>query len=61
MSFIEIILSSGRFSVDIALYTLLPVMIVMLCIMKVLETKGIMDIIVKKLTPIFKPFGLTGM
>lgn len=61
MSFIEIILSSGRFSVDIALYTLLPVMIVMLCIMKALEAKGIMDIIVRTLSPLLKPFGLTGM
>ncbi len=61
MSLIEIILSSGRSSVDIALYTLLPVMIIMLCIMKVLEAKGIMDIIVRRLSPLLKPFGLTGM
>lgn len=61
MPLIEIILSSGRSSVDIALYTLLPIMIVMLCIMKVLEAKGIMDIIVRKLSPCLKPFGLTGM
>lgn len=61
MSLIEIILSSGRSSVDIALYTLLPIMIVMLCIMKVLEAKGIMDIIVRMLSPFLKPFGLTGM
>ncbi|CUB04133.1 nucleoside recognition domain-containing protein [Marinomonas fungiae] len=61
MSLIEIILSSGRSSVDIALYTLLPIMIVMLCIMKVLEAIGIMDFIVSMLSPLLKPFGLTGM
>lgn len=61
MSLIEIIMSSGRSSVDIALYTLLPVMVVMLCIMKVLEAKGIMGVIVRAITPLLKPFGLTGM
>lgn len=61
MSLIEIILASGRSSVDIALYTLLPIMIVMLCIMKVIEQNGLMDIIVKALSPLLKPFGLTGI
>ena len=37
MSLIEIVIASGKSSVDIALYTLLPVMVVMLCLMKVLK------------------------
>lgn len=61
MSLIEIVIASGKSSVDIALYTLLPVMVVMLCLMKVLEAIGVMAIIVKMLAPILKPFGLTGM
>ena len=61
MSLIEIVIASGKSSVDIALYTLLPVMVVMLCLMKVLEAMGVMAIIVKMLTPVLKPFGLTGM
>ena len=61
MSLIEIVIASGKSSVDIALYTLLPVMVVMLCLMKVLEAMGVMAIIVKMLAPVLKPFGLTGM
>ena len=61
MSLIEIVIASGKSSVDIALYTLLPVMVVMLCLMKVLEAIGVMAVIVKTLAPILKPFGLTGM
>ncbi len=61
MSLIEIIMSSGKSSVDIALYTLLPVMVVMLCVMKILEAKGIMETIVRWMARFLKPFGLTGM
>lgn len=61
MSLIEIIMSSGKSSVDIALYTLLPVMVVMLCVMKILEAKGIMETIVGWMARFLKPFGLTGM
>lgn len=61
MSLIEIIMASGKTSVDIALYTLLPVMVVMLCVMKILEAKGIMETIVEWMARFLKPFGLTGM
>lgn len=61
MSIVDIILSSGKSSVDIALYTLLPVMIVMFTIMKVLEDKGVMNLVVSWTSPLLKPFGLTGL
>ena len=61
MDIIGIIMSAGKASVDVALYTLIPIMVVMLIIMKYLEVKGILDWVVRLLTPIFKPFGVTGM
>ncbi|BCQ39904.1 hypothetical protein ERHA54_25070 [Erwinia rhapontici] len=61
MDIIGIIMSAGRTSVDVALYTLLPVMVVMLIIMRYLEQKGVLDAIVRVMTPIFRPFGITGL
>lgn len=61
MDVIGIIISAGKSSVDVALYTLLPIMVVMLVIMKFLEVKGVLDIVVKWMTPLLRPFGLSGM
>ncbi|MGC1021266.1 nucleoside recognition domain-containing protein [Pantoea agglomerans] len=61
MDIIGIIMSAGKTSVDVALYTLIPVMVVMLIIMKYLEQKGVLDVIVRLMTPILKPFGVTGL
>lgn len=61
MDFISIIMSAGKTSVDVALYTLLPIMVVMLIVMKYLEVRGVLDVIVRRLAPLLKPFGLTGM
>ena len=41
MDFISIIMSAGKTSVDVALYTLLPIMVVMLIVMKYLEVRGV--------------------
>lgn len=61
MDVISIIISAGKSSVDVVLYTLLPIMVVMLIIMKYLSVRGILDVIVRWLAPWLKPFGLTGM
>ncbi|WP_227135900.1 nucleoside recognition domain-containing protein [Kosakonia radicincitans] len=61
MNIIEIIMSAGKVSVDVALYTLLPIMVVMLIIMKYLEEKGVLDGIVRLTSPVLKPFGISGM
>lgn len=61
MDVIGIIMSAGKSSVDVALYTLLPIMVVMLVVMKYLEVRGILDVIVRWLAPVLKPFGLSGM
>lgn len=61
MNIIEIIMSSGRSAVDIALYTLLPIMVVMMVIMKYLESVGILARLINITAPLLKPFGLTGL
>ena len=47
MDVISIIMAAGKSSVDVALYTLLPIMVIMLIIMKYLEVRGILDVIVR--------------
>lgn len=59
--FAEIILLSGRAGVELALFVLLPIMIVMLTFMRMLEAKGILDWIVKHTAPILLPLGITGL
>ena len=57
----EIILTGGRAAIELAFFVLLPVMVFMLCLMRVLEAKGILDWLIKGLAPLLKPFGLTGL
>ncbi len=59
--FIEIILKAGRSAVELALFVLLPVMVVMLSLMRLLEARGVLDWLVVRLAPLLKPFGLTGL
>ena len=59
-SIIEVILQAGHSVIDLSLYTLLPIMIVMLIVMRGLEAYGILSWIVKLLSKISKPFGLNG-
>lgn len=58
---IDILLPAGRAAIDLALFVLLPVMVVMLSLMRVLEAKGLLDWGVARLTPGVRPFGLTGL
>ncbi|STT04932.1 nucleoside recognition family protein [Klebsiella pneumoniae] len=51
MDVISIIMAAGKSSVDVALYTLLPIMVIMLIIMKYLEVRGILDVIVRWVAP----------
>jgi len=48
---IDIILKAGRSAVELSLFVLLPVMVVMLCLMRLLEARGILDTLVGRLTP----------
>lgn len=58
---IEILLKAGRSAVELALFVLLPVMVVMLSLMRLLEARGVLDWVVARLAPLLKPFGLTGL
>ena len=58
---IDLILKSGRSAVELALFVLLPVMVVMLSLMRLLEARGALDWAVARLAPLLKPFGLTGL
>lgn len=58
---ITLILESGRTAIDMVLYTLLPVMVVMLALMKLLENKGVLGWISNKLSPILQLFGMSGL
>jgi len=58
---IEVILTAGRSAVELALFVLLPVMVVMLSLMRMLEARGVIDWLVARLAPSLRPFGLTGL
>ncbi len=59
--FANLILQSGRTAVELALFVLLPVMIVMLSCMRLLEARGILDKAVTLLTPLLRPLGIPGL
>jgi len=61
VEFLEIVLRAGRSGVELALFVLLPVMVVMLALMRLLEAKGVLDMLVKLLAPVLRPIGLTGL
>ncbi len=48
---IDIILQAGRAAVELALFVLLPVMVVMLSLMRLLEARGALDCLVALLAP----------
>jgi len=57
---IKIILQSGRSGLELALYVLLPVLVVMMAVMKVLEARGILTFVAKVLRPGLRMFGIPG-
>jgi len=58
---IDVVLQAGRSAVDVSLYTLLPIMVVMMILLRVLEVIGFLDRIIKWAAPVAAPFGLTGL
>ncbi len=61
VTFLDIILRAGRAGVELALFVLLPVMVVMLSVMRLLEARGVLDRLVHVLAPALRPIGLTGL
>ncbi len=57
----DVILPAGHSAMDLCFFVLLPVMVVMLSIMRLLESWGLMDWLVVRLAPLLRPFGLTGL
>lgn len=60
-SLVTIILPAGRSAIELSLFLLLPVMVVTLSIMRLLEAWGVLDWLVARVTPVLRPFGLTGL
>lgn len=58
---IDILLQSGRSALELSLYILLPIMVLMMGLMKLLETKGVLAFVARVLTPVLKPFGIPGI
>ncbi|MGB5835261.1 MAG: nucleoside recognition domain-containing protein [Thiohalocapsa sp.] len=57
----DLILRSGRAGVELALFVLLPVMVVMLTLMRLLEAKGLLERIVRWVAPLLLPLGIPGL
>lgn len=58
---VNIILVSGRTALDMALYTLLPIMVVMLSLMKLLDAKGLLTKLTDILAPLTQKIGVPGL
>ncbi len=58
---VDLIIVSGETAVDLALYLLLPVLVVLMALMRVLEDKGLLAYIAEKLSPLLAIFGLPGL
>lgn len=57
----DLILRSGRAGVELALFILLPIMVVMLTLMRLLEAKGVLQRIVEFISPLLRPLGIPGL
>jgi len=58
---VSIILQSGRTALEMAIYLLIPVLVVMLSLMKLLEAKGVLTWASNKLAPVSSVFGIPGL
>lgn len=58
---LNIILESGRTGLDMALYILLPIMVIMLAFMKLLDAKGVLSWLANTLAPVSRVFGIPGL
>jgi len=57
---VKIILLSGKSGLDLALYTLLPVLVVMMALMKLVEARGLLALVARVLRPVLRIFGIPG-
>ena len=59
--FIDILLEAWRAAVDVSLYTLLPIMMIMIIALRMCEATGLLDRLIAVTGPVLKPFGLGGL
>lgn len=57
---VKIMLTSGKAGLELALYVLLPVLVIMMGIMKVVEARGILALVARVLRPLLRFFGIPG-
>lgn len=57
---VKIILLSGKSALDLALYVLLPVLVIMMALMKVVEARGLLALIARLVQPVLRVFGIPG-
>lgn len=58
---IQLILQAGKTTVDLALYVLLPVLVIMMALMKLLEARGGVAGVSKIIAPVLNRFGIPGV
>lgn len=58
---IQMMLDSGRVGVELSLYTILPIMVIMMAVMNVLDKKNVLNWIARKISPFMALFGLPGL
>lgn len=58
--FIKIVLQSGKTALELALYVLLPVLVIMMAVMKVVEARGLLALVARFIQPVLKLFGVPG-
>ena len=57
---VKIMLASGKSGLDLAFYTLLPVLVIMMAVMKVIEARGILALVARTVQPLLRLFGIPG-
>lgn len=60
-TFVDIVLASGKSAIQLALYVLLPIMVIMMALMKLFETKGILAGIARLIAPVLNRIGIPGI
>ncbi len=58
--FIKIVLLSGKTALELALYVLLPVLVIMMALMKVVEARGVLALVARIIQPVLRLFGVPG-
>jgi len=58
---IKMMLASGRTGVELSLYTILPMMVIMMAVMHVLDRKRVLRMVARGFAPVLIVFGLPGL